>query len=203
MQLPFSDCRRVWCVYLHLITPCFWKVCVGVKIHPAHTVAVNGWEELWLNLELQLWVRIKTFACYFIVYIFMCRVGMWSNNGKCNRCNFGSKDCCLTQGSAWTFVYHSVHGPQPELCGFFRKWNTLQRRLVCAERTRKIYLIKSIRTHFLSSSLLYSAEWCRVPTALNNVHFDLLLNSINKCEHRIHILAISQSWTYYQINGVF
>lgn len=85
---------------------------------------------------------------------------------------------------------------------FFRKRNALQRRLVCAERTRKIYLIKSARTHFLSSSLVYSAEWCRVPAALNNVHFDLFLNPINKCERKIHILAISQSCTCYQINGV-
>lgn len=141
-------------------------------------------------------------ACYFIVYILMCIRGMCSKNRECNHCNFHSKDCSPHRGQNEPLSTTVCMGHIQNFV-FFRERNTLQRKLVCAERTRKIYLIKSVRTHFLSSSLVYSAEWCRVPTALNNVHFDLLLNSINKCEHRIHTLAILPSCTCYQINGLF
>lgn len=74
-------------------------------------------------------------------------------------------------------VYHSVHGPHPNV--LIRKRNTLQNRFGPAERTRKIYLTKSVRTHFLSGFQVYYANWCRVPTALNKFHFDLILKSVN------------------------
>lgn len=133
----------------------------------------------------------------------MCIIGMWSKNWKSNHCNFHNKDPSLahTGVSVSLFVYHSVHGPHPKV--FIRKRNTLPKSLCVQRELEKIYLTESVRTYFLSSSQVYSAKWCRVPTALNNFHFDLIPNSMNKCEHRIHIHAILPSHTYSQTNGLF
>lgn len=54
-----------------------------------------------------------------------------------------------------------------------------KKRFVCAGAT-KIYLTQSVRTKFLRGSRVYFAKWCRVPTALNNFHFDFIQNSMKK-----------------------
>lgn len=133
----------------------------------------------------------------------MCIIGTCSKNWKSYHRNFRNKEPSLAHTGVGMnlSVYHSAHRPRSKI--FIRKRNTLQKRFVHAEGTRKTYLIKSVRTHFLSGSQVYFAKWCRVPTALNNFQFHLILNSMNKCEHRIHIHATLPSHTYYQINGLF
>lgn len=84
----------------------------------------------------------------------------------------------LTHQPLWIFVYLRVDGPHPS--AFIRKRNALLKGFVCAEGAIKVCVTESIRTHFLSCSQVYFAERRRLPTTLNNSHFDLILNSMRK-----------------------